>query len=282
MVRQSAHAPAGNLVLRLLSAAVGLPLLGLVLWVGGLPFVLIALAATTVALYEALSLLRRAGWTPLVPEGIAWGTIVVAVTAATALDWPFATVPAAGAAAVAAAAVLLSALLRNRSLGALNAWMHTAIGVAYVALPLASIVALRPVSGGLDWLLVAFLGTFATDTGAYTVGKLIGRHRMAPGISPGKTWEGAAGGLLAGTAATVALVALSGQITFVLWAAIALGAAIAVAGQAGDLLESKLKRLAGAKESGTLIPGHGGLLDRLDSLVLVFPLVYYAAQGWPA
>ncbi|MCH7483458.1 MAG: phosphatidate cytidylyltransferase [Chloroflexi bacterium] len=126
-----------------------------------------------------------------------------------------------------------------------------------------------------------FTLTFATDTGAYAVGKLVGRHKMAPRISPGKTWEGAAGGLVAGTGATVALVAVLGPIETALAAAALLGAGIAIAGQAGDLAESWLKRLAGAKDSGTLIPGHGGILDRMDSLFPVFPLVYAASRLWP-
>ena len=109
----------------------------------------------------------------------------------------------------------------------------------------------------------------------------MGRHKMAPRISPGKTWEGAAGGLVAGTGATVALVAVLGPIETALAAAALLGAGIAIAGQAGDLAESWLKRLAGAKDSGTLIPGHGGILDRMDSLFPVFPLVYAASRLWP-
>ena len=105
---------------------------------------------------------------------------------------------------------------------------------------------------------------------------------MAPTLSPGKTWEGAAGALLAGVGATIGLVLLLEPLASVLWAAAALGAGVGIVSQAGDLLESKLKRLAGAKDSGALVPGHGGLLDRLDSLVPVFPLVYYASRVWPA
>jgi len=137
-------------------------------------------------------------------------------------------------------------------------------------------VLIRQLDQGFQWLLLAFLITFATDTGAYAVGKIFGSRRMAPSISPGKTWEGAIGGVVAGIGATVSLVTLQ-DLPLSTWSALWLGAAAAVVSQFGDLMESKLKRLAGVKDSGRLIPGHGGLLDRLDSLVLVFPLVYYAS-----
>ncbi|MEX2599681.1 MAG: phosphatidate cytidylyltransferase [Dehalococcoidia bacterium] len=264
----------GNLSQRVLSAAVGLPLLVLVIWAGGPLLGAVAIIAAALALHEALSLLFRAGWRPLVAEGIAWGAALVILAAfRPGLFWL--------GLAVGASAVFVAAAVRYRA-AVLPVWGATAMGAAYIALPLSSVVALRDGTAGLEWLLVAFLGTFATDTGAYAVGRLLGRHRMAPSISPGKTWEGAAGGLLAGTAAVTALLALLGGIPFVIWAAVLLGLAVAIVSQAGDLLESKLKRLAGAKDSGRLIPGHGGLLDRLDSLVLVFPLIYYATLVWPA
>ena len=104
---------------------------------------------------------------------------------------------------------------------------------------------------------------------------------MAPTISPAKTWEGAAGGLLAAIAATIAIIAVAPGLSNAYWQAAMLGLGIGVVGQVGDLFESKLKRLANVKDSGVLIPGHGGMLDRLDSLVVVFPLVYYASRVWP-
>ena len=122
--------------------------------------------------------------------------------------------------------------------------------------------------------------TFATDTSAYAVGRAVGRRKLAPSISPGKTWEGAVGGLAGAAAAAAALVVLLDGIESLLLPAVALGLGAGVVAQAGDLLESKVKRLAGAKDSGRLIPGHGGLLDRLDSLLPVFPLVYCASRVW--
>ena len=188
---------------------------------------------------------------------------------------------AVAAAASAAAAAEILALLRRTGRAPLLVYGGAAAGAACVAGSLALLVLTRAGDAGLAWAALAFLATYATDTGAFATGKLAGRRKMAPSISPGKTWEGAAGGFLCGLAAVVALVFLLDGIADALLPAVALGVALPVAAQAGDLAESKLKRMAGAKDSGRLIPGHGGMLDRLDSLAAVFPLVYVAARLWP-
>ena len=269
-----AKASADRLRTRLLSAAALIPVLLLAIWAGGYWTAALAALAALLALREAGALLRAARWRPLVYEGAAWGAAIVVVA-------PTGTRMLGLALAAGALATIAVAVATRRSAAAVGDWTITAGAVAYVALPLTALVLLREGGAGAAWLIVAFFGTFATDTGAYAVGKLVGRHKMAPRISPGKTWEGAAGGLVAGTGATVALVAVLGPIETALAAAALLGAGIAIAGQAGDLAESWLKRLAGAKDSGTLIPGHGGILDRMDSLFPVFPLVYAASRLWP-
>lgn len=260
---------------RLATAAIGLPLLLLVLLAGNPAVAVLAAAAAAVGAWEAAGLVSATGAPALRLPAAA---LALGVAGAGALSGgAVATVCGVGA-----GLLLLRAANANRSPLQLGAtWAATFGSALYVGVPLASAVLLRDRPFGLDWLLVAVLTTFATDTGAYGVGRLFGRRRMAPNISPGKTWEGAAGGLVAAVLAAVALAGLLGMPFDVLRAA-GLGAAIAVLSQAGDLAESKLKRLAGAKESGNLLPGHGGLLDRLDSLVPVFPLVYYVAWAWPA
>ncbi len=125
-------------------------------------------------------------------------------------------------------------------------------------------------------LLLTLLTVYAADTGAYVVGRLIGRHRMAPGISPGKTWEGTAGGMAAAIVAAVALGVLF-PLQIQIWQAMLIGVILGAVAPAGDLLESKAKRLAGAKDSGNLLPGHGGMLDRLDSLLPALAIVYILA-----
>lgn len=138
---------------------------------------------------------------------------------------------------------------------------------------------------GRNWLLFALLANFATDTGAYLVGRTIGRHKMAPVTSPNKTWEGAVGGFLFAVLASFLLDRLldlglgatwwDGAWSAWNWQPVVIGATVGVASQLGDLLESRLKRLSRLKDSGSLMPGHGGILDRLDSLLFTLPAVYY-------
>ena len=271
------------LVARLLSAGVGIPLLLVVIWAGGYWLAGVAALAALLALREVGTLVWDAGWRPLVYEGAAWGAVVVAL-AARDVD---SVLIALGSGAI---AVLAVSIATRRSATSVGDWTMTVAGVAYIALPLVALVLLResgssavwPLDSGAAWVVVAVFGTFAADTGSYAVGRAVGTHRMTPRLSPGKTWEGAAGGLVAGAGGTVALFAVLGSIETTLGWAVLLGLGIALAAQAGDLAESALKRLAGAKDSGALIPGHGGLLDRMDSLVPVFPLVYAASRLWPS
>ena len=127
---------------------------------------------------------------------------------------------------------------------------------------------------GRNWLLFTLAGTSACDTGAYAIGRLIGRHRMAPVVSPNKTWEGAAGGFAASVGAMLAVGALL-DLGVALWQQAVAAVVVAVVAQAGDLVESALKRAANAKDSGSIMPGHGGLLDRIDSILFALPAVYY-------
>ncbi len=129
-------------------------------------------------------------------------------------------------------------------------------------------------SVGRNWLLFTLAGTSASDTGAYAVGRLIGRHRMTPTLSPNKTWEGAAGGLIVSVSAMLAVGAWF-ELGVEFWQYLVVAVAVAVVAQLGDLFESFLKRRADAKDSGSIMPGHGGLLDRIDSILFALPAVYY-------
>jgi phosphatidate cytidylyltransferase len=132
-------------------------------------------------------------------------------------------------------------------------------------------LALRMWDGGRGWVLFGLIVVFASDTFSYFTGRLWGHRRLAPTISPGKTYEGAAGGLVA---AGVAAALLSPLTPLTPLAATGLGLLLGAAGQVGDLAESYLKRSAGAKDSSGLLPGHGGLLDRIDSIVFAGPILY--------
>jgi len=132
----------------------------------------------------------------------------------------------------------------------------------------------RRLHDGLAWTLLLLLATFATDTGAYAAGRLLGRHKLAPRVSPAKTVEGAVGGLVMAVVAVVALDYLL-ELPHRLPMMIVLGLAVGAAAELGDLAESLIKRRLGVKDMGHLFPGHGGVLDRLDSLLFVAPVLYY-------
>jgi phosphatidate cytidylyltransferase len=125
---------------------------------------------------------------------------------------------------------------------------------------------------GAAYLWLAFIGTWASDTLAYFVGSQIGRHKLCPAISPGKTIEGAAGGLL-GSIIGVAI--FSALLKLPLVHAVMIGILVGLSAQLGDLVESSVKRFAGVKDSGQLLPGHGGVLDRFDSILFAVPVVFY-------
>jgi len=159
--------------------------------------------------------------------------------------------------------------------GALAEMGFQALALLYLPFLLGHLVWLRLLSGGEWWVLWLLAVIFAGDTAAYYTGRSFGRHRLSPRVSPGKTWEGTAGGLAASLLAGVAAgVGLLPEAPLRLLAPLAL--TLGGVGVLGDLFESMLKRLAQVKDAGSLLPGHGGLLDRLDSLLFAGPVVLYA------
>lgn len=146
-----------------------------------------------------------------------------------------------------------------------------AAGLAYLGLGTISLLRLRHEPSGLADVLLVVLVVWGCDIGAYLSGRLIGGRKLAPRLSPGKTWSGAAGGLACGTLAGVAVAAGFHATLPGLAAAAGISAALSLVAQAGDLLESAIKRHFGKKDSGSLIPGHGGLFDRFDGLIAAAP-----------
>lgn len=147
------------------------------------------------------------------------------------------------------------------------------LAVIYAVILLSHLYLLRQLPRGVEWTYLAIFLVWATDTGAYLVGRQFGRHLLAPQVSPKKTVEGSVGGLL--FSVTVAIISwrLIGGASWITY--VVLGIIIGISAQIGDLFESALKRSAGVKDSGKIIPGHGGILDRFDSLIFALPLVYY-------
>ena len=260
---------------RLLAAAVGIPVVLLAVF-GGVPGVAgIALAAAVIAGYELTNLSRRSGVYRVFSAAIP--LLLVAATSVFALSSPAGdpvqTGVIAASAILASLAVLfgLIAIPRGSSLSRIGL-----LAAVYFGVLLAHAPALARLEDGREWVLIAVLGTFATDTGAYAVGSLFGRHKIAPRISPKKSLEGLAGGMLASAGAVAALVAILDP-GMAVWAGALLGLTMGIAATVGDLLESWLKRRADVKDSGNLIPGHGGILDRIDSLAPNLAVVYLAA-----
>ena len=150
----------------------------------------------------------------------------------------------------------------------------TVLGAAWVGLGLAHLLLIRQLERvGLEAILTVLVTVFAIDTFAYIGGRIAGRHKMTPVMSPGKTWEGFAAGAVAGVLAAFFALYDSGFADG--WRSLALGAALVLATTLGDLFESAVQRDLGAKDSGRLLLGHGGLLDRIDSLLFAGPVAYF-------
>ena len=266
---------------RVVTAAVALPIVLLAVYGGTIAVSCLAAVAAALAGWELAGMVDPPAGRRRNIALVLWPAALVAVTGARSSGaWSGSWWPAAGA--LAAGAVLAAGWFAAFPSRGLPAWraVLALFGAAYFGLLLAHAPELRAGTQGFEWLLIALLATFAADTAAYFTGTAIGRHRLAPRISPGKTWEGAAGAAAGGIAAAVALLAILDPGP-PLWTGALLGLAIAAAGTAGDLVESGLKRSAGLKDSGALLPGHGGILDRLDSLAPNLAVVYWFAV-WAA
>jgi len=168
---------------------------------------------------------------------------------------------------------------RNKT-GIFRDWSWTMGGLLYVGWLLGYLVALRGLENGMNWTFFALFTIFASDTSAFFIGRAFGKHPLAPNISPRKTWEGAFGGVLGAMLLSLFFLLntpLSLNQYFEWWQIILVGTGISVIGQAGDLIESLFKRNTGVKDSSNLFPGHGGALDRIDSIAFAGVLVYYIA-----
>ena len=171
---------------------------------------------------------------------------------------------------------LIWLLAHPKKEGAFLGWAWTIAGIVYIGWLLSHLVALRGLDDGRNWVFLALLVNFGSDTAAYFTGRALGRHKLAPNISPGKTWEGTIAGFLGAIIISLLFIIPSPlSLPLGYGQAILLGLLISVFGQLGDLVESLLKRNMGVKDSGRLLPGHGGALDRIDSVVFAGVVVYY-------
>ena len=264
---------------RVLTAAAGLPVLLAAGWFG-VPWltVLVAVAAI-LSVREFYRLFHTDDVSLPVALGSLWALVFLAAQQLSDSTGTF--LAACGGAIIVGTIVsILWIIGAYRGRHPLRAFAFLVLGPVAIGLSLAHVLALREFGvsdgSGRGWLLLALLVTFASDTGAFFVGHAVGRHPMAPSVSPSKTWEGAAGGFVAAVLAAVALATLL-DLSIAPWQRLVTGACIGIAAQGGDLIESKLKRISQVKDAGSIIPGHGGILDRLDSLSLSIPTAFYIA-----
>ena len=276
-----------ELTKRVLAALVAAPLALVMVYLGGLPLAAFLAAVSVGCAWELFRIARAGGLDPLDPLGIPLaGAIPLAAYSATIGLYR----PTLGLAAM-ALLVILSAVIWVRGTHGhpLGAAAVTVIGVLYTGGLLSFGYALREypyaIGNRAGTVLVAFplVLTWASDIGAYFVGRAIGGRKLIPAVSPGKTVSGALGGLVTTIVVSWLYVRFAlgplASLTMTVPAALLFGAIISVSAQIGDLVESLLKREANVKDSSRLIPGHGGLLDRLDSLLFVLP-VAYLLFGW--
>ena len=275
---------------RSLTALVGIPILVGAIWLGAPWLTVLVVAAGLAAIWE-LYRMTPAGVGPLpIVLGAAWVLAMLSGAQAASGRDNFLIISGGVLAAGSFVALLwfIAFYRGDDSVGNKNipiGFGYLILGPIYVGFLLAHALMLREITGsgaeiegtpdfGRSWLLFALLVTFAVDTGAYLVGRAVGRRPMAPSISPNKTWEGSLGGFASAVAAALVL-GLVFDLGVPAWQQAMIGGVVGVVGQWGDLIESKLKRIADLKDASSIIPGHGGLLDRLDSVLLTLPAVYY-------
>jgi phosphatidate cytidylyltransferase len=263
---------------RAISAAILVPVLLIVIGIGGPVLALAVTLITAIAAVEVFRLLHGGGYAPFLGLGTAFAVTIV-------LDASFPEVLEGSGLLLGAIGIILVAVAsftKTDPRDGLQSWMATVFGAFYISL-LSFIIRLGhvgpdvPASAPLDvigpergWILTLLFAVWAYDTGAFLVGRTVGRTKFLAHISPSKTVEGVAGGVVASTIVVGAMLWGLGQNPL---HALLLGPLTALAAQAGDLAESVIKRAAGAKDSGSLIPGHGGMLDRVDSFIFAAPVM---------
>jgi phosphatidate cytidylyltransferase len=294
------------MIKRIATAVVLIPfVLLLVLKAPAYLLVIVAAAVALLAIAEFLKLTTHYAVQPMTPLTHAYVALffvfqIIATSNRTPLVETTSTIYGIALAAALAPFIFLTAAMRRPDLSTgYPAAAASTFAFAYIAIPMALLVEIRRQPAGAIWVIFTLLCVWAGDIFAYFVGKSLGRHRMSPEVSPKKTWEGAIASILASViigalwfqhapqlSAALLRVGLIDRRDGIfgleqpsLWPIIILSAVVNIAAQLGDLVESLIKRGAGVKDSGSILPGHGGMLDRIDAMLFAVPVVW-AFRAW--
>ena len=258
---------------RIMTSLVWLPFAIAAIWFGAPWFTLLVALFALLAIWEFYHLVSRAKAPTLTRFGLIYTLLFIASPHLSFGDF------STNQTMLLTSAVMISLiilLVRPQKETAFASWVWSLGGIIYLGLLLSYLVALRGMEAGREWVFFAICVNASSDAIAYFIGRAWGRRRLAPNISPGKTWEGAVGGIFGAIlGGTLLFNILEMPVSFSYVQAVLLSIIISVAGQLGDLVESLFKRNMEVKESGNLMPGHGGFLDRVDSVVFVSVVVYY-------
>lgn len=250
---------------RIIVGLIALPFVLAPIWFGGVWCALLIVAIVLAAGYEFYTMMAEGDYHPVAWLGLPWMAAVALTGWRPGMPW-LSTVLTVGS-----ILTLIYCLFQTEKPA--STWMVTSVGAIYIGLMMGQALALRLLPDGLWWLLFGVLVTWMNDTAAYFTGSTLGRHKLWPRLSPKKSWEGTLGGWLGAALIGGALVEVMPVHTaFPLGAT--LGLACGILALFGDLSISMLKRQIGVKDTGNLFPGHGGMLDRLDSILFVLPFVY--------
>lgn len=262
---------------RSLTALVGIPIVLVCVWLGGWWAFAACVLLAVLGAYELHRMMLHEGYHPLISISLVLSLLFL-IAAMLPQQRPLLLELGLALALLVTFPILF---FRKKLDGAMVDWSLTLAIAIYLGWPLSLIPALRGFqmgfSNGLWWLLTLLISVWGFDTGAFFAGHFLGRHKLAPAISPAKTWEGVAGGLVVSIAASILLTVLT-PLGVSWYLAIVLGLLIGIAATLGDLAESLIKRQTHVKDSGQFMPGHGGVLDRLDSILFAVIVVYFFAQ----
>jgi len=275
-----------SLVVRWATALVAIPIILVFVWFGGWVAFAAALFIVALCIYELHIMMLHAGFHPIMPLSIALSLLFLV---SAMFPQQRLIVLEFGVSAVLVVS-FVGLFFREKLEGAMVDWSLTLAIAIYVGWPMSFFLLLRGYTisalpgthgawlflpRGVWWLLVILLGVWGNDAAAFFTGHYFGRHRLSPRISPAKTWEGVAGGSVLSIAAALILTVKPLGVPWYL--ALVLGGLICAAAVLGDLAESLIKRQTHVKDSGQIMPGHGGMLDRIDSMLFVVMVVYFFA-----